>query len=187
MTKLNPMETEMKLTSTVVILLALVAVLAGCQDEKYPISNATDQDSPPVDGSKFLLDSEPEDAHDVIAARVDAKDGDEIVLVGRIGGGPDPWIDGRAAFTIVDASLKPCNELEGDDCPVPLDYCCETSDLSKATALVKVMDADGTLVKADARKLLNVKELATVVVQGKAHRDDAGNFIILATGVYVKK
>ena len=39
---------------------------------------------------------------------------------------------------------------------------------------------------ADARELLNVKELTTVVVTGKAQRDDAGNLTILATGVYVK-
>ena len=43
------------------------------------------------------------------------------------------------------------------------------------------------MVKEDARKLLDVKELSTVVVQGKAQRDDAGNLTVLATGVYVKK
>ena len=42
-------------------------------------------------------------------------------------------------------------------------------------------------MKEDARKLLDVKELSTVVVQGKAQRDDAGNLTVLATGVYVKK
>jgi len=42
-------------------------------------------------------------------------------------------------------------------------------------------------VKADARGLLNVKEMSTVVVKGKAQRDEAGNLTILASGVYVKK
>jgi len=42
-------------------------------------------------------------------------------------------------------------------------------------------------VKADARELLNVKEMSTVVVKGKAQRDEAGNLTILASGVYVKK
>ncbi len=42
-------------------------------------------------------------------------------------------------------------------------------------------------MKADARELLKVTELATVVVKGKAQRDDAGNLTILASGVYVKK
>ena len=42
-------------------------------------------------------------------------------------------------------------------------------------------------MKADARELLNVKEMSTVVVKGKAQRDEAGNLTILASGVYVKK
>ena len=56
-----------------------------------------------------------------------------------------------------------------------------------STALVKIVDETGELVKADARKLLKVQELSTVVVKGKAQRDDTGNLTILASGVYVKK
>lgn len=53
--------------------------------------------------------------------------------------------------------------------------------------LIKVVDENGKLVKADARELLNVKELSTVVIKGKARRDDKGNLTILASGVFVKK
>lgn len=42
-------------------------------------------------------------------------------------------------------------------------------------------------MKADAKQLLDVKELSAVVVRGKAQRDDAGNLTVLARGVYVKK
>ena len=42
-------------------------------------------------------------------------------------------------------------------------------------------------MKADARELLKVKELSTVVVKGKAQRDDVGNLTVIASGVYVKK
>jgi hypothetical protein len=59
--------------------------------------------------------------------------------------------------------------------------------LSIATVLVKVVDDSGKVVKTHARELLKVKELSTVVVTGKAERDDAGNFTVLATGVFVKK
>lgn len=41
-------------------------------------------------------------------------------------------------------------------------------------------------MKADARELLKIKELSTVVVKGKARRDDAGNLTVLATGIHVK-
>lgn len=43
------------------------------------------------------------------------------------------------------------------------------------------------MVKVDARELLKVKELATVVVEGKARRDDANNLTVLATNIHVKK
>ena len=52
--------------------------------------------------------------------------------------------------------------------------------------MVKVVDENGQLVKAGAKALLHVMELSTVVVSGKAQRDDAGNLTVLATGVYVR-
>lgn len=42
-------------------------------------------------------------------------------------------------------------------------------------------------MKAHAKELLGVEELSTVIVKGKAQRDDANNLTVLATGVYVKK
>ena len=42
----------------------------------------------------------------VIAARKSAEDGEPLVLVGRIGGSQNPWIEGRAAFTLLDASMN---------------------------------------------------------------------------------
>ncbi|MEX0614072.1 MAG: hypothetical protein WD738_17150 [Pirellulales bacterium] len=132
----------------------------------------------------FLLKEKPADAADVIAVRKDAKDRADVVVVGRIGGRTNPWIKGAAAFSIVDRSLTPCNEMPGDTCKTPWDYCCET-DLPKATVLIMVHDADGKLVKRDARKLLGVKELDTVFIQGKAKRDKAGNVSIVASKIYV--
>jgi hypothetical protein len=142
--------------------------------------------TPAVDGSKYLLNEEPDGAVDVIKVREAAKDGDDILIVGRIGG-VDPWVEGRAAFSIVDNSLKACSDIPGDKCETPWDYCCESHKLATSTAFVKVVDENGDPVKADARELLNVKELSTVVIKGKAQRDDKGNLTILATGVYVKK
>jgi hypothetical protein len=52
---------------------------------------------------------------------------------------------------------------------------------------VKVVGDGGELVKEDAKRLLGVNELDTVVVRGKASRDDAGNLTVLATGIHVRK
>lgn len=167
---------------TRILAIAIVpALLAGCGGDSSEPEAAT---TPAADAT-YLATVEPSGARDVIQARESAKDGDEVTVVGRIGGSVDPWIDGRAAFTIVDPSLKACSDIPGDGCPTPWDYCCEAS-IGESSATVKVVDEKGDLVKADARELLNVKELDTVVVQGKAQRDEAGNLTVLAERVYVR-
>ena len=143
--------------------------------------------APSAEGEKYVLTSEPSEVQTVIDVRQSAKDDDEVVLVGRIGGGENPWIEGRAIFTLVDESLKSCDQIPGDNCPVPWDYCCATDKLKDASALIKVVDENSQPIKTDARKLLGVRELTQVVVKGKAQRDDAGNLTVLASGVFVKK
>jgi hypothetical protein len=50
---------------------------------------------------------------------------------------------------------------------------------------VIVADEKGKVLKKDARELLGVKELDTVVIQGKAKRDKAGNVTIQAAKFFV--
>lgn len=52
--------------------------------------------------------------------------------------------------------------------------------------MVKIVDASGKPVATDARKLLGIKELQTVVVHGVAKRDESGNLTVLADGVFVR-
>ncbi len=52
---------------------------------------------------------------------------------------------------------------------------------------MKVVDDTGNPVGEDAREMLGVKELSTVVVKGKALRDEQGNLTIAASEVFVKK
>ena len=172
------------------ILLAACVTCAfaiGCS-RKFPTSTppTTSHSASAIDGSQYLLSNEPEGAENVIAMRTTAKDGDSVVIVGRIGGSENPWIAGRVAFSIVDLSLKACSDIPGDQCEIPWDYCCETHKLPTSLALIKLVDTNGDLVKADARELLKVKELSTVIVNGKAQRDDAGNLTVLASSIYVK-
>jgi hypothetical protein len=163
-----------------------LAVAIGCSRETSETSTRSVATSA-VDGSRFLLSEEPHGAEDVIQLRETSRDGDDVLIVGRIGGGEHPWVEGRAAFTIVDGSLKACSDIPGDECAKPWDYCCQTDQLPTSTALVKIVDESGQLVKTDARELLQVTELSTVVAKGKAQRDDSGNLTVLARGVYVKQ
>ena len=140
-----------------------------------------------IDGSKFLLDEEPEDAVGVIEAREEAADGQSIVLVGRIGGSTNPWIEGRAAFMLLDASMNVVAEGEdSEEGEICTGDCCATERLN-CTTLVKVVDAEGKLVAVDSRELLGLKESDMVVIAGKAKKDDSGNFVMLASGVYVRR
>lgn len=181
---------EMRKYVSHIVLLTLGIQFVGCS---YQASTPSTLDqtnptsAPAVDTTKLLLTTEPAGASDVINVRESASDGDHVVITGRIGGGENPWIEGRAAFSLVDGSLKACSDIPGDQCKKPWDYCCVTDKIPTSTALVKIVDENGKLVKADARKLLGVKELSTVVIKGTAQRDDAGNLTVLANGVYVKK
>lgn len=164
--------------------LAVFALTVGCGQEQTAEPRPSAES---VDGSQYLLSEEPQDANDVIAVRESAQNDEPVVVVGRIGGSRDPWVEGRAAFSIVDLSLKACSDIEGDKCKMPWDYCCQTDLLPDATVLVKVVDESGELIGTDSRDLLSVKELDTVVVNGKAKRDNAGNLTVLASKLYVKR
>lgn len=180
----------MKLFLRYTVVMMVATTLAGCTSESSTTtSNASPQvpDVATVDGTAYLLDTEPEGAGNVIKVREEAGTDDDLLVVGRIGGSSDPWIDGRAAFTIVDLSVKSCNDTLDDKCPTPWDYCCETSKLPNSTALVKFVDEADQVVKADARTIFDLQELSTVVIKGTAKRDEAGNLTVLASGLFVKQ
>ena len=163
-----------------------MATVIGCS----PRENVTaEKNELRLNSTPYLLTAEPEGSLGVKAARESVKDQDPVVVVGRIGGGLNPWVQNRAAFQIVDPSLKACSDCEEGEscsCKTPWDYCCESDKLPKAMALVQFADDQGNILKQDARSLFQLIELQTVVVQGVAQRDDAGNLTIVADKMYVK-
>lgn len=165
--------------------LSVLALVSGCGAQSSPPTTA-DRPAASQAGEKYLLASEPADAQSILQVREESQDGDAVVLVGRIGGDVNPWVEGRAAFSLVDLSAQACNDIPGDNCPTPWDYCCETDKLVKGRTLIKVVDAEGKPLATDARELLGVKELDTLVVRGKAQKDAAGNLTILASHVFVR-
>ena len=179
-----------KFNFTAKLALASLIAATGCSSSTTPAEKkdvAVEAPSKPSpEGEKLILAAMPENHQTVIAAREAVKDGDEIAVLGRIGGSVDPWVSGRAAFQIVDPTLVPCNEKPGDSCTTPWDYCCDTDKLPKSMATVKFVDEAGKTIDTDARQLLGLKELTRVVVKGKAQRDEAGNLTVLASGVYVQ-
>lgn len=124
----------------------------------------------------------PKSVGEVVAS---AKDGDQVVVTGRVGGAHKVFVDDYAAFTIVDAKLAACNANETDECKTPWDYCCESPDTMAANALSVELVTDGKLLKANPRGFHGLDLLKTVVVQGKVAKDEAGNVRVLASGLHL--
>ena len=176
----------MKTRLSLGIVLSTCLLASGCNSSSTQ-SDAVSASPASIDGSKFLLAEEPDDAIGVIEARESATDGDSIVVVGRIGGAANPWVEGRAAFTLIDASkLIVADGQESGAGEICMDDCC-AEERAGCTTLVKVIDADGRLVPADARKLLGINNSDMIVVRGKVSKDETGNFAILASGVHVRR
>ena len=170
-----------KLLWSVSVLSVAVLLFAGCsQSTQVPESAA--QTAPSGDAA-YLLVEKPEHAQGVTEVRKNGNAAEEVIVEGRIGGSENPFVDGIAAFTIVDPAVPYCAADEG--CPTPWDYCCNTDKLKESSALVKIVGVDGMPVSKDARELLGVKELSRIVVRGKAQRDAEGNLTVLAEKVHI--
>lgn len=164
----------------------IVSALTGCGSSSSADVSSHVTTPVSIDGSRYLLAEEPDGAVGVIAARESAEDGAPLVLVGRVGGSANPWIEGRAAFTLLDASMTVVAEGEDSaESQICTGDCCATERLA-CTTLVKIIDANGQVVPVDSRKLLGLKESDMVVVQGTAKKDKTGNFSMLANRVYVR-
>ena len=59
--------------------------------------------------------------------------------------------------------------------------------MAKGTVLVKFVDDAGKTLAPDARSFLDVKELNTVVVQGRVRRESDESIFIVASGAFIKK
>ena len=164
------------------MVMGVLAIAVGCGESD--VTQTTGDGGGGAVDSRYLADTEPADAVPVGKARESVEDAQTVTLVGTIGGSSEPFVDGLAAFTIVDTKVPYCSADEG--CPTPWDYCCTQAQVKDNIATVKIVDDAGKPVADDARRLLGVKELSTVVVQGKAQRDDQGNLTIAANKVFVR-
>ncbi|MCC9658416.1 hypothetical protein [Rhodopirellula halodulae] len=163
------------------LFLSLSAVtLLGCGGQ--PVAESANE-SGGAD-SNYLASSEPTGAIPVGEAREKVSDGEELTLVGMVGGSAEPFVDGIAAFTVVDPKVPHCSSEEG--CPTPWDYCCTQDQVKENIATIKVVDESGSPVPTTARELLGMKELSKVVVQGIAKRDEQGNLTVEASDVFVQ-
>jgi hypothetical protein len=175
-------------TATLLALAAALTATSGCgksepaakPSEKAPVAV-------PLPENLFLT-AAPKDAKDIKAAKVGLKAGDKIVIIGRIGGSEDPFVAGRAIFTLVDKSMKTCDEdspMPG--CKTPWDYCCDPREVITAnSAVIQVVGPEGQPLKTSLNGIKGLKPQATVTVVGTVKQAEGQNVVINATGFYVK-
>ncbi len=164
-----------------VLIIGLGLIASGCGRTASSPAGAP-QNGTGFANSSYRLNREPIGATDLNMVHAEARDGDDVVIVGRIGGRATPWIDGLAAFTIVDQSATP----PASCCPASGPHCGDTDVPPASQALVRIVDGEGRTVATDVRRLLGIDRPQVVVVRGRAQRDEAGNLTILADGVFVR-
>ena len=167
------------LAYSLLLLVPFLVLACGAETPDGDSSSASTSGLP----DSYWLTSDPADARDVAAARADLTDGATVTVRGVIGGSKRPFVDGLAAFTLVDPALEPCSEEEG--CRTPWDYCCfDPQTIAENSVTVEFRNGDA--VRSES--LLGVRgldHLASVVVQGTAELDSQGNVTIVASGVRV--
>jgi hypothetical protein len=140
--------------------------------------------------ASLLAEKAPKDAVSVAKARETAKPGEAIVLRGKIGGRKIALVPKAAIAVLADEkSITSCNNMPGDSCATPWDYCCETPEkLTASTATIQVRDEKGKVLRAPLRGLGELKELSTVVISGTVDAASTkDNLIVNATSVFVEK
>jgi hypothetical protein len=184
------------LTSVSIVLGTVALALSGCgqapasQSPAKPTPSSAPASSPAA-AEKALpatlwLTAAPADAKPVAEVKKSAKAGQDVVIFGRIGGGREPFVMGRALFMLADRSLPSCVEKHGPGCATPWDFCCEPKETVLAsTTTIQVVGPDGKPAKLGLDGVHGLKPLAEVVIAGKV--SSAGDSVVIdATGIYVK-
>lgn len=178
--------TLVRAAAPALLALVLAPVLAACGEKP---GDAPMFSSAPALPAGVVVTAEPAGAREVGDVKATAREGDEVVVRGRIGGDRDPIVPGSAQFTLADVGkLEVCDEGEGDPCPTPWDACCATADSIAANTLtVRVPGPDGKPLAADVTRS-GVRPLAIVVVKGRVGpRPDPKVLVIDASQVFVAK
>ena len=181
----------MRKVMTAMVLVAMVG-LAACGSKP-----AQSQTPAPGDAKKaateslpaeLMLKEAPTGAKNVKDVKKEAKEGDEVVLRGRIGGSVEPFIDGRAVVQVADTSMIPCDQKEGDGCKTPWDLCCEEpKDIAAGSVMVQVAGADGKPLKVQMKGANGLDPNSVIVVKGKVGKKDGDNLTVNASGIFIEE
>lgn len=175
-----------------IIVLLFTFLFIGCSDKSVPTTeNKTQAVTPtntensagnPLD--KLLLTTEPTPASSVVETKEKVKDGEEVIVHGRV----KDFVKGYAVLVIADTSMKACIDNTEETCPTPWDYCCNPKEkIQKSVATVQLTEDGTTPIKTELEGFKGLQRLSSyVTVKGKAKRDEAGNLTIIASNIFIK-
>jgi hypothetical protein len=123
----------------------------------------------------------------VAELKADNTETGEVILHGRIGGRAEPFVKGAAVFLLADTSMKACNELHGDACKTPWDYCCEPREsLASKILTIQIVGPDGRPLRLGLRGMHGLEPLTRLTIAGEiADRADGGVLIVNARKIHV--
>ena len=154
--------------------LLIVIAVCGCGNSPTPGAPATTP--------TWLLAAMPTGAIPVAEAKQSAREGDHVVVRGRIGGRREPMNANVAVFVMIDPAIPHCKI---DECKIPWDYCCETPEsITTNSATVQLVDDAGKPMNIDLGKHA-LKPLDEIVVVGTVGpRPTAEVFVINAQKIH---
>lgn len=159
----------------------LLLTSVGCDQSSSEQTNEISLDDPVKPANAWLLTSEPSGAVSITEAKESAREGDTVVIRGRIGGRKAPMSNESTVFTIMDMEIAYCGQHEDDGCSTPWDYCCETPDTIGANSATVQVVGDGTIDPVGA----GLKPLDVIILIGTVGpRPNDQVLTIQATGVY---
>ena len=178
-------------TLSLVAALAISAgalVLTGCEAESEEYSTAAAPAAATASLPQGLVVSaKPEGAQSVNAVKAAAKEGDEVVMSGIIGGAEEPLAANRAIFTMIDPALTTCDEMSADMCKTPWDACCEPREKIVAqSATVQVAGTDGQVLKSGLNNVSGIAPLKNVTIKGKVRSKADQVLVVDATAIHVE-
>lgn len=172
----------------IVLTIAALGAIPGCKRSESGAESArTPETKNSAIPAGLFATLSTDGAASVLEAKSAAKEGETVLVRGRIGGSRSPFVDGRAMFTIVDASVLACSDTPGDSCRTPWDYCCEQpEDIAKHAATVQVRGTDGAVLRASLKGEGGLRELSPVIVRGTVAQTDGTVLVIDAEIIAVE-
>ena len=175
-----------------ILVTMLLVTLAGCgdgNDKKVSNDKATPNTPGPAVSlpADLLVSTTPGEAKNIVDLKKDAKEGDEVVVRGVVGGDTNPFVANRAMVSLIDMAVPTCKE-NGEECPTPWDYCCvPQEELTKAKATVQVVGKNGFPLKVALSSGQKLKPYDVIVVRGKVGARPSGDVLVVnATSIYVE-